>query len=69
MKKIVATNSRSTGFLVEVIPETVGDDSSDSEDAAASRFVTFQSFPHDGEYIFHEVVKWTTVVLIKVLDK
>ena len=42
VKKIVASHSSSTGFLVEVIPETVGDDSSssssDSEDTTSSRY-------------------------------
>ena len=42
VKKIVASHSSSTGFLVEVIPETVSDDSSsssDSEDTTSSRYV------------------------------
>ena len=42
VKKIVASHSSSTGFLVEVIPETVGDDSSsssESEDSTSSRYV------------------------------
>ena len=41
VKKIVASHSSSTGFLVEVIPETVGDDStsSESEDSTSCRYV------------------------------
>ena len=48
VKKIVASHSSSTGFLVEVIPETVGDDSSsnsESEDTTSSRYVNPNVLP------------------------
>ena len=48
VKKIVASHSSSTGFLVEVIPETVGDDSSsssESEDSTSSRYVNLNVLP------------------------
>ena len=48
VKKMVASYSSSTGFLVEVILETVGDDSSSSselEDSTSSRYVTLNVLP------------------------
>ena len=59
VKKIVASHSSSTGFLVEVIPETVGDDSSSSselEDSTSSRYVNLNVLPSNiAKQILHVI--------------